>query len=282
MDARARRQARRDDVARLSADREARGRNQKHVSRFRRARRRVGALLIESCAPLVLRLIAATWRVRRTGEAGQALMRSDGPWICTMWHGRMLTLMPIRLHKNRGLAVLVSPSDDGGLAKRALEKFGYRIVRGSLSRRGARAMREMHELVEAGAKLVITPDGPRGPRHSINSGAAWLARATGAPILPVGVAMDRAWRFRSWDRMTVPKPFARVVVHYGDPVRFAATTTDDELEAAADELRRAMIQAERDAFASLGVACDLGVDAAPDPAPAKQRDPGASREAPGS
>ena len=185
MDARARRKERRDLVERRSADRESRGRNKKHVSAFRKFRRKIGAALIESLAPWVLRAIARTWRVERTGEPGQELMKSDRPWICTMWHGRMLTMMPIRLHCRRGLSVLVSPSDDGGLAKRALDKFGYLVVRGSLSKRGARAMREMHEVLEQGGQLVITPDGPRGPRHSINTGAAWLARATGAPILPV-------------------------------------------------------------------------------------------------
>jgi lysophospholipid acyltransferase (LPLAT)-like uncharacterized protein len=258
MDARAQRKARKEVVDKVAADREARGRNKKHVSAFRKFRRKVGAALIESLAPLVLRAIARTWRVERTGEPGQELMKSDRPWICTMWHGRMLTMMPIRLHCRRGLSVLVSPSDDGGLAKRALDKFGYRVVRGSLSKRGARAMREMHEVLEQGGQLVITPDGPRGPRHSINSGAAWLARATGAPILPCSVAMSRAWRFNSWDRMTIPKPFARVVVHYGDPVHVDQGCTDEQLEELSAKLRDGMIRAEQDAFAQLEVGCDLG------------------------
>jgi len=257
MDARAQRKARREVVERRTADREARGRNKKHVSAFRKFRRKVGAALIESLAPLVLRAIARTWRVERIGEPGQVLMKSDRPWICTMWHGRMLTMMPIRLHCRRGLSVLVSPSDDGGLAKRALDKFGYQVVRGSLSKRGARAMREMHEVLEQGGQLVITPDGPRGPRHSINTGAAWLARATGAPILPCSVAMSKAWRFRSWDRMTIPKPFARVCVHYGDPVEVDKDCSDEQLEQLSAQLREQMMQRERDAFAHLGVACDL-------------------------
>lgn len=261
MDAREQRRARREVVARLTADREAQGRNKKSRSRFRRFRRRVGTVLIESLAPLILRLIARTWRVERTGDAGIELQRSDRPWVCMMWHGRMLTLMPIKHHCRRNIGVLVSPSDDGGLAKRALDKFRYQVVRGSLSKRGAAAMREMHDLLAANGQLVITPDGPRGPRHSVNTGAAWLSRATGVPILPVSTAMSRAWRFKSWDRMCIPKPFAKVIVHYGDPVQIPEDADDDTLEKVATELRTRMIEEERAAFARLEVESDLGDDA---------------------
>ena len=260
MDAREQRKARREVVARLTAEREAQGKNKAGATRFRRFRRRIGTVLVESLAPLILRLIARTWRIQRTGDAGLELFLSDRPWICTMWHGRMLTLMPIKGHYHRNIGVLVSPSDDGGLAKRALDKFGCRVVRGSASKRGAAAMREMHQLLTADGQLVITPDGPRGPRHSINIGAAWLARATEVPIIPLSTAMSRAWRFRSWDRMCIPKPFARVVVHYGDPVTIAADADDAALETVSRDLATKMITEERVAFASLQVASDLEED----------------------
>ncbi|MFT4840496.1 MAG: lysophospholipid acyltransferase (LPLAT)-like uncharacterized protein [Planctomycetota bacterium] len=261
MDAREQRQARRETVAKLTAEREAQGRNKAGRKRFRRFRRRLGTVLVEWLAPLILRLIARTWRIERTGEAGLELLRSERPWVCTMWHGRMLALMPVKLHCRRNIGVLVSPSDDGGLAKRALDKFRYQVVRGSLSKRGATAMREMHELLAADGQLVITPDGPRGPRHSINAGAAWLARATGVPIIPVSTAMSRAWRFKSWDRMCIPKPFARVLVHYGDPVTIDKNADDALLEVVSSDLRTKMIAAERAAFGQLEVESDLGDDA---------------------
>lgn len=256
MDARAKRRARREQQAEQAAEREARGRNRASASRFRRARRRVGALAAERLAPFVLRLLARTWRIERQGERGLELLKSERPWVVAMWHGSMLTLMPMRWHKGRDIGVLVSPSDDGDLARQALQRFRYRVVRGSLSRRGARAMREMHELLKNGGQLVITPDGPRGPRHSINAGPAWLARATGAPILPVTVAADRAWRLRSWDRMCIPKPFARVRVHYQDPVFVPDDRTDEQLEAIAQDLRETMLHAERALFTALGVPHD--------------------------
>lgn len=256
VDSRAERRARRAVVAELANERDARGRNSKKLTRWRRFRRRVGGVLVDSMAPLLLRLLTWTWRIERTGDAGLELQASERPWILTLWHGRMLATMCMKGHCRRNIAVLVSPSDDGGLAKRALTKMRYQIVRGSLSRRGARAMREMVAVVQGGGQLVITPDGPRGPRHSMNSGPAWLARTTGVPIVAVTIACSRAWRLRSWDRMTIPKPFARVVVHYGQPVQVAADTDDGELEGIAQTLREQMIADELAAFARLQVAPD--------------------------
>ncbi|MBL8748781.1 MAG: lysophospholipid acyltransferase family protein, partial [Planctomycetes bacterium] len=199
---------------------------------------------------------ALTWRVQRGGERGLELLASERPWIVSMWHGRMLCLMPMRLHKGRGIHVLVSPSDDGSLAARALRSFRFRAIRGSLSRGGATALRTMRDLMTGGGQLVVTPDGPRGPRHATNAGVAWLARATGSPVLPVGVAVDRAWRLRSWDRFTIPKPFARLVVAYGEPVEVAATTDDAQLETIANDVRERTLELERDAFRRLGITDD--------------------------
>ncbi len=225
--------------------------------RWRRWRRQLGGVLLAWLGPLLVRLFAATWRVQRTGDAGFALLRGAEPWVLAMWHDRMLALMPLRWHRARGFDVLVSPSDDGGLATLALRHFGYRIVRGSLSRGGARALRELRDRLPQGGQLVLTPDGPRGPRHAVNSGVAWLARAGGVPILPLGVAVDRAWRLRSWDRFVIPKPFARLCVFYGDPIAVPADVDDAALEGIGAAVRASLLAGERAAFARLGAADDL-------------------------
>ncbi|MEZ6037421.1 MAG: lysophospholipid acyltransferase family protein [Planctomycetota bacterium] len=256
MDPRAQRQARRAQVAQRAAEREAQGRNTTMLVRFRRIRRRLGALLLDSLAPLLVRMLAATWRVRRIDLGGQRCFDGDGPWVLLMWHGRMLPLMPLRRHRARRIGVLVSPSDDGGLAKRALHHFGYVVVRGSLSRRGARALREMHGLLAGGGKLVVTPDGPRGPRHSCNVGPAWLARETGAPMVLLGLAVDRAWRLKSWDGFVIPKPFARLAVAYGGPIEVPGHADDAALEQLSAQARDGLLAAERAGFTALGVGDD--------------------------
>lgn len=257
MDPRAERRERAAERARAAAARTQAGRNRAGLQRWRRLRRAVGGWLLATLAPWLVRLLALTWRVERSG-AGQSLQHGGSPWLVAMWHGRMLALMPLRHHRGRSIGVLVSPSDDGALAAVLLRHFRYRVVRGSLSRGGSAALRSMQDLLAHGGQLVITPDGPRGPRHTMNVGLAWLSRATGAPIVPVACAVDRAWRLRSWDRFVVPKPFARLRVHYGEPVQVPADADDGALEGVAAELRRRLLAAERDAFVQLGVRDDLG------------------------
>ena len=76
----------------------------------------------------------------------------------------------------------------------------------------------MLRVLDGGAVLFITPDGPRGPMHSMNPGLAWMARATGRAVIPSAFVCDRAWPANSWDNFTLPKPFARILLIYGEPL----------------------------------------------------------------
>lgn len=223
--------------------------------RFKRARRKAGKPLARWVVPGVLRALSKTWKSETIGqEHVERAAGESGGHFMSLWHGRMLLSMPIGAHRN--YHVLVSTSGDGDLSGAMLERFGYHVLRGSTSRGGARAVREMLGVLESGATLVITPDGPRGPRHSMNLGLAWMARVTGYAIVPCGFVCDRAWRAKSWDRMTVPKPGARVVTVYGEPIRVSRDGGQVELDAATDLIRERMIAAERLGFARLGVEQD--------------------------
>jgi len=200
-------------------------------------------------APSMLRLLAWSWRVERIGS--DHLEEAESGALVAMWHGRMLP--PLPLHRHRGIGILVSPSDDGGLVKLMLDRFGYRTIRGSSSRQGARALREMRDQIREGEMIVITPDGPRGPRHGMNVGLAWLASETGTPIMTVAVGCDRAWRLKSWDRFLIPKPWARVVISYGELLRVPPDADDGQLERVTEQIRENLMVAEARAFASLGV-----------------------------
>jgi lysophospholipid acyltransferase (LPLAT)-like uncharacterized protein len=92
--------------------------------------------------------------------------------------------------------------------------------------------------------------------HSMNPGVAWMAKATGRPILPMGNCADRAWHLSSWDRFTIPKPRARVVFTYGAPIRVARDADEGELARVTELLRERMLAAERSGFERLGVQPD--------------------------
>lgn len=223
--------------------------------RFKLARRKAGRPLARWVVPVVLRLLSKTWKYQTLGaEHSEATASEGGGRFMALWHGRMMLSMPIGAHRN--YHVLVSPSGDGDLSEAMLGRFGYHVLRGSAGRGGARALRAMLELLKSGASLVITPDGPRGPRHSMNPGMAWMSRATGYPIVPCGFVCDRAWRLNSWDAMVIPKPGARVVSVYGEPVRVAREATTLELEATTNLVRERMLDCERAGFELLGLEQD--------------------------
>lgn len=175
----------------------------------------------------------------------QRVLRADIPmkvhkagkrFIYAFWHQRQLFFT--WSHRDVDAAVLVSKSDDGELIAKAMELSRIAAVRGSSSRGGAVAAREMVEILRAGRDVGITPDGPRGPAREVKEGAVRVAQLSGMPIVPIANALSNKIEIRkSWDRLQVPLPFGRAVVIYGEPLQVAA---DDDLAAKAAELKRAM------------------------------------------
>lgn len=217
---------------------------------FKRVRRRIGGALLRTCGPQVLSWLSNSWATDVAGlEHLDAELANKGALIA-MWHGRMV--VPVHSFRDRGWHVLVSPSEDGDLSEGMLNRFGFKVVRGSSSRGGARALRELLGILDGGGVVAITPDGPRGPMHNVNLGLAWMGRATGRAVLPFGCVADKAWRLGSWDRFTIPKPGARVALTYGPAVPVARTGGDAELERAAAAIREGLFAAERAGFARLG------------------------------
>lgn len=129
--------------------------------------------------------------------------------IYCFWHEDLIFLGGLIAHT--GTHVLISRSRDGELISRVMERLGFAPIRGSSSRGGAHAAREVMRLA-AGANLGITVDGPRGPRRQMQSGAVYLASRTGMSLVAIGVGYDRPWRAGSWDRMAFARPFSRAVV----------------------------------------------------------------------
>ena len=222
--------------------------------RMRIVRRKFGALVLPVVAPPTVSVLARSWRYDRLGSEHWDAAFGRRGMLVALWHGRMVCGMPVGA--DLGMSVLVSPSDDGQLVLPLLARFGYAWVLGSSNKNPARAVRELRDRLQSGGRIIITPDGPRGPRHSVNPGSAWLARETGFPILPVGFATDRAWRLKSWDRFTIPKWHARVVVRYEEPIEVRSDAPDEELADVTREMQRRMVLAEETAFRHLGVSPD--------------------------
>jgi lysophospholipid acyltransferase (LPLAT)-like uncharacterized protein len=188
--------------------------------------RRVRIALAAGVGGLVVRLLARTWRYRAEGRGSLDRLRAERrPLILALWHGELLPCL--WLHRGEGIVVLISTHADGEIVARLVESLGYRTVRGSTSRGGARAILDLVRELEAGHEIAVTTDGPRGPRHAFAPGALAVAQRSGAPVVCGRIRVSRAWRLRSWDRFVIPKPFARVVAAYGEPQYVRAPTARD-------------------------------------------------------
>lgn len=199
--------------------------------------------LLPVVAALAVRALGVTLSVRAEGvEAVRPLWRAGHPLIYAVWHGRILIVpwLNARFRRTdgaRSVRVLASRSRDGELVAAFVRCFGMEVVRGSSSRGGAVALRELARAVRAGQDVAVVPDGPRGPSCHAQAGIVSLAATTGAPIVPLGVAARPARRLRSWDRFMVPVPFARCAVVFGPAVRVGR---DDDREAVRAAVERAL------------------------------------------
>lgn len=165
----------------------------------------------------ILRMSGALTRLNVLHAEREAeSLRRYGRIIYALWHGRMWLLAA--RYPVRGVGILVSLSEDGELISRVLRRLDLVPIRGSSSRGGEEALRELTQWVRGGHSVALTPDGPRGPRHVTRMGAVALAARTGVPIHPLGAAASRAWTLRSWDRFQVPVPGARGVIVVGPPL----------------------------------------------------------------
>ncbi len=224
---------------------------------------RRAAIVLLPVSRLLLRLY---WRtLRPAGTAGaehlDAVVTSGQPFILCSWHEMQLLSLPYLARiRDRGVALasLVSPSEDGDIAARFGRGLGIGIVRGSSSRTGAQALRNLYlEIAHRKTSLALTVDGPRGPRRRFKPGAVLLAQTTGAPILPFVFEATSAWRLRSWDRFVIPKPGARIAYAFGEPVpvgRDIASTSGDGLEETGRRLEAAMAELSEQARRRLGEA----------------------------
>jgi lysophospholipid acyltransferase (LPLAT)-like uncharacterized protein len=201
---------------------------------------------------LLVSLVSVTIRYRVNDPHGFLQRKDFGQAIYCTWHNRLALAVKIyfafsrRRHRSPGLAGLVSASKDGALLSQIFKNFGVQAVRGSSSRRGAQALRELHTWAERGYDLSITPDGPRGPRYVVADGAVALAQITGLPLLPAAYHLNWKITLKSWDGFQIPLPFARCEVTAGRVIYVSREASDEQREKLRAELQAELRAISRD------------------------------------
>ena len=167
--------------------------------------------------------------------------------VVLTWHSRLLMLHAIWKRGFPRPHILISLSRDGALVAYAAEFLGHKTIRGSARKAGSQkikggstALRGMISVIEKDGVIVVTPDGPRGPRQRLGNGPLGLAKLSGAPIVSTTFAVRNRIQFKSWDRFVLPLPFGRGLIIWGTPLTIPADCSDEDLETYKQQLEDEM------------------------------------------
>jgi len=197
---------------------------------------------------LIVKVISSTYTIRIVGtEIEKNVLKKKQVPIYASWHQRFfpgITLFAAR----KPIAIMISQSRDGELISKIVNRLGWRSVRGSSSRGGRDALREIKTLVHKGYKVGHIVDGPRGPLGIVKPGLLLIAQISGAPIIPTITSAERKWVFNSWDRFVIPKPFSRVIFRFGDeiyvPIKLQGTAFEEKRSSIENTLKKLYVETD--------------------------------------
>ncbi|MGD9537521.1 MAG: lysophospholipid acyltransferase family protein [Alphaproteobacteria bacterium] len=214
-----------------------------------------------------IRFVYVTTRWRIEGRAPvDALLAAGQPIIPAFWHSRLL-MAPFGWDRCLPTKVLVSTHRDGELIARTVRHLGIDSIRGSTTRGGVAALRAMLKALKSGAHVVVTPDGPRGPRMRVQPGAILAASLSGAPIVPATCAVSHCRFLATWDRFVLALPFGRGIYLWGEPLSVPRDADEAAREAARRELERRLNALTERADRLMG---HTPIEPAPEPAAAPE------------
>lgn len=176
---------------------------------------------------------------------------NDAPWrddlqkggllLFGVWHQQVFpALAYIMGFRDQAPPLMISLSNDGDIGAGIVERAGWTTVRGSSSRGGLKALKQMIRELRRARVAGHILDGPRGPAGIVKPGVVTLAQMARAAIVPVGFSADRAWYFKSWDRFMLPKPFAAIRIEFGEVIHLSDSREKMDAEALRRRLENAM------------------------------------------
>ena len=199
--------------------------------------KRVSFWLLPLIASWIMRLL---YRTNRKVFKLKAPLPEE-PFIVAFWHGELLMDPFLYLHfrKKSKLKIMISEHSDGEYIARTMAHFGLEAVRGSTGRAGAvKALKGAITAMEEGWDIAISPDGPRGPRHSVADGIIALARRQNCKIVAIRFSATQYWRIPSWDQFIVPKPFGTMIFEGTEPFSVSGMDNDTARAKIAQKLRQ--------------------------------------------
>jgi lysophospholipid acyltransferase (LPLAT)-like uncharacterized protein len=190
----------------------------------------------------IVRLYSRTFRLTvENEEPWKNHLRGGGRVLLCVWHQQFFAAIRyFKSYESFQPSLMISQSQDGDIIARIARQQGWHPVRGSSSRDGGKALKELIERLNQTRLAAHIVDGPRGPAGIVKAGAISIARATEAAVVPFYTMADRAWYFKSWDRFMLPKPFARVTLRFGEMMSFPEDKDGHLFESQRKKLERIM------------------------------------------
>lgn len=219
-------------------------------SPFKAWKKRQAYRLIPLFPPLAsffIRGLTSSLRIRFTGHPGVfEMIEQKRPFVMVCFHGRQFLL--VHHWGNWPVVAMTSISYMGEIQSRVLKGFGFETIPGSRSKGGAKVLGQMVRLVRSGKVGAFAVDGPRGPYREVKPGAVYVARKLGVPVVPVSTSAYPSTVMENlWDRYLLPAPFAKAVVHYGEPLYLDGTMNDEAVERDCSNIRQILARLEQEA-----------------------------------
>jgi lysophospholipid acyltransferase (LPLAT)-like uncharacterized protein len=210
-----------------------------------------------------VRLVHLTCRFnQRRADIPERFWAEDDPFICATWHGQNIMLPPF-WHNWRTLKILVSKHGDGEIIARLVGYLGLSTIRGSgapkdqpakmKDKGGSAALRQIVRALKDGASVGLTADMPPGPHRKAGLGIVTMAKLSGRPIVPIAATTRaRIVLGSTWDKFTIPLPFNRGAVVWGDAIFVPRDADAQAMEMYRLQVEEALNQVGHEADAMVG------------------------------
>lgn len=190
------------------------------------------AFLVTKILPFILQLFVRFIYLTSKKVFHHPKKLDDKVYVVAFWHGELL-MQPFNYQKLKPsgkVSAMISDHRDGEAITKTVEHLGIYSIRGSSTRGGAKALIGAIKELKGGDDIAITPDGPKGPRHSVADGIVAISKKTNAKILVFNCKPSKYWQFNSWDKFIIPKPFGKIEFFIDEPLDISALENEEAKE----------------------------------------------------
>ena len=173
------------------------------------------AFLTATLGKGLLNLLLKTCHWEVTGASSLHLIAGKENCLLALWHNRII-IAPFFFHRfvpDRIFAGFISNSRDGKLIDFLVRSYSKgRTIRVAHDAKYAGLKRVINCIEKDKWVVVMTPDGPRGPKYALKPGLVAAAVASQSNLFVLNWTADRFWELKTWDGLRIPKPFAKITV----------------------------------------------------------------------